>query len=322
MQHRSEKADPRDEARAILALMMTPGLGKATIHRMIRIARSAGMSAAGLAGLKPWSLVEVLHGLPGDAVAGLIKARTHATDQAGDLLRRIERIGGRAAPFMAADFPNGLSRSLGLQAPPLLFLRGDPSIARAACASVVGARRVSTRGRRIAKHCAGTFAGIGAPVVSGGAQGVDMAAHAAALKEGGMTIVVLPQGLLTYHAPWTIEKAIGDGRALLVSEFVPDAGWETHAAVQRNATISALSRLVCVIEPKKTGGSIRTARCALRQGKRVLVSWAWRHRQAGRGLVDAGAYPLLDGRARFAADRLIEFWNAGPPPRKGQTELF
>ena len=66
--------------------------------------------------------------------------------------------------------------------------------------------------------------------------------------------------------------AIYPALSSMLAEVHPAAPWQGPAAVARNRIIAALSRVVCVIEPRKTGGSIETARQALAQGKPVFAS--------------------------------------------------
>ena len=113
---------------------------------------------------------------------------------------------------------------------------------------------------------------------------------------------------------WTLNRSL--------SEFPPDMGWETHAAVTRNATISAMSRLLCVIEPKKTGGSIRTARCALAQGKLVLVYPAQGFAAVAQTLARAGALELVGGASPVRLEALPDLWRNATVHLRGQTTLF
>ncbi|HIJ66427.1 MAG TPA: hypothetical protein HPP77_10805, partial [Candidatus Hydrogenedentes bacterium] len=126
----------------------------------------------------------------------------------------------------------------------------------------------------------------------------------------------------TYRPSRSVAKAVGQGAAVLVSEFPPDAPWETHAAVTRNAVISALARLVCVIEPRKTGGSIRTARIALNQGKSVLVHVGWAAAARLDGLFAAGAMPLVPKGATFNAQRLLTVWRDAAALTNHRVDLF
>jgi DNA processing protein len=129
----------------------------------------------------------------------------------------------------------------------------------------------SEKGRKAARDAAHAIASHGAIVVSGGAVGVDWAAHDAMVLSGRQTLVILPQGIATYPLPGRWRYAREEGRLLLVSPYLPNASWRTHAAVSRNALISAQAQLVCVIEPRSQGGSILTTRHAVNQQKAVFA---------------------------------------------------
>ncbi len=220
------------------------------------------------------------------------------------------------------DYPNRLRTSLGSSAPVLLFVQGNAGLLHGDAVAIVGARLVSRRGAKLADSCATAFARQRVTVVSGAAHGVDTAAHRAAVRADGPTVAVLPQGLFTYHAPRFLRKAVEAGRGVLVSEFLPDASWAAHAAVVRNATISGLSRMVCVFEPKKRGGSIRTARAGLDQGKRVAVYYgATSHSSPAEELGRLGAV-TVDGTS-LEGEVLEQLWATAPSPaRASQEELF
>lgn len=310
------------ETTSSLALLLSPGVGNVAVNQALTAAAHAEQSLDELFALPPRRLLELLpHGQ--ETVAhSLSHCEAQHVNRAARLIERVERAGGQALLITDSDYPEAVRTLLGKNAPPILFAAGNFDLPHGHSAAVVGARKATGKGLRIAERCAGAFASEGIPVISGGAQGVDTAAHGAALKAGGETIVVLPQGLLTYRAPGDLMEAVEDGRATILSEFVPDSEWVAHAAVTRNATISALAKIVCVIEPKKEGGSIRTARCALDQGKRVLV-----HCNEGAGpplasLLRSGAHPLLDGHGALSRKVLMNHWNAAAPAVSKQGDLF
>ena len=151
-------------------------------------------------------------------------------------------------------------------------------------------------------------------VVSGGAAGVDWAAHDAALQSGGSTVIFLPQGILVYEMSSAWREAMDEGRLLLASEYLPDAPWRTYAAVSRNALIAAQARLVCVIEPRKQGGSLLTARHAVDQGKQVLVEPLG----ALPVPLQSCAAPLEQLAQALENVKGVQF----PPDRPGQSRLF
>lgn len=307
---------------AVLALSLAPGLGNVAVNEVLIAAAQAEAPLHELLELPKRQQVEALPPGPGTAAYSLSRCEEEHRRRAGRLLERVGRAGGQALLVTDSDYPSGLEACLGTSAPPILFAVGNLDLLHTPCAAIVGARRATASGLRIAQACAEAFAPERIPVVSGGAQGVDTAAHAAALGAGGETVVVLPQGLLTYRGPANLMRAVEDGFAALVSEFVPDDGWASHAAVRRNATISALARLVCVIEPKKEGGSIRTARCALDQGKRVLIHCREGASSPMASLLRAGALPLLDDGGAFCAGTLMNHWRAAPEPVPEQSDLL
>jgi len=307
---------------SILALLLSPGVGLAAVRRALAASEAANLPLATLLTLS-WQ--EAVHVLPPGlhmVAADLRQCRSAAQDRARRLLERVSGAGIRVISIDREDYPHALRDTLRENAPPLLFAAGDPALLGAALAAVVGARDPSPRGAHVASACAGILAGEGAVIVSGGARGVDSTAHEAALRKDGKTIVVLPQGILTYRGPALLFDAIQDGRAAIVSEFAPDMGWETHAAVTRNATISALARLVCVIEPKRTGGSVRTARCALSQGKRVLVFPARGFASVAQGLSSSGALELVEGRRPVDLEALADLWRTASARPQEQETLF
>lgn len=313
----------KEEIATIMTLLRVPGAGNKAARRAMALARSANLSLHALTELSAREIVERFPGTGEDHIVLLLSQCVPLSRETElRLLARVEQSGAQVLTCADSDFPQALARDLGNRAPALLFLAGDRELLDEPAVAIVGAREVSERGAMLAAECARTFARAGLCIVSGGAAGVDTAAQGAALDEGGKTVVVLPQGLLTFRGPRQLLQAIADGRAAILSEFLPDMTWQTHAAVTRNGTISALSRLVCVIEPKKQGGSVRTARCAIEQGKRALIYCAPGYQAVGRALRQAGAGSLLDAEGQFDSGYLLAQWESAPAPPEGQGELF
>lgn len=309
------------EACAVLALMLVAGKGRAAVNRVSAAADQMGVTVAEMLRLPQRELVAALPVGLQDVAGHVLSCGPSERARANRMLRDIAQSGAKAVLPSSADYPPALRAHLGLQAPPILFIAGNPALLGTPCAGIVGARQPTAAGRRLAAACARTFAQEGICVLSGGAAGIDTAAHSAALRHGGCTLVVLPQGILTYRPPEDIAHAIRQGSAALLSAFVPTARWGQAAAVTRNATIAALSRIICVIEPRKTGGSIRTARCALEQGKYVLS-----HTTAPNERLDPAQgwdrlVPLLDGSDTLDEERLLRIWRAASDAPKGQREL-
>jgi DNA processing protein len=140
--------------------------------------------------------------------------------------------------------------------------------------AIVGARAATQIGMDRAHALAKHLAGRGVHVVSGGALGIDGAAHRGALAGGGRTTVVLGSGLgVPYparHVP-LFAQILDEGGAL-VSELEDDEQPRRSTFVQRNTLIAALADAVLVIEADVRSGSLSTARAAQTLG-RVVAAW-------------------------------------------------
>jgi DNA processing protein len=165
---------------------------------------------------------------------------------------------GNLSPF--ADRPVGLYRvRAGVMMP-------ERSIA------IVGTRKPSTYGRRVAREFADGLSRSGFCIVSGLAEGVDTEAHRAALDAGGLTGAVLGGGLNRCYPLSNrdlmeeIEQSAG-----VWTEFPLWRRADRRSFPQRNRIVAGLSEGVIVIESGTTGGSMITARMASEQGKSVYV---------------------------------------------------
>jgi DNA processing protein len=156
--------------------------------------------------------------------------------------------------------------------PPLvLAIRGRLGAEDLAVA-VVGARRASEYGRRVAAELAAGLAQAGLVVVSGLAAGVDAAAHRGALAAGGETVAVLGTGIDVVYPAWhrDLAREIADAGAL-VTEFACGTPALPYNFPRRNRIISGLVAGVVVVEAAEQSGSLITARCALEQGREVFA---------------------------------------------------
>ncbi len=306
----------------VLALHAREGVGARTLSRWLRWALAQGAPLHGFTGRPRGELLAALPAGLDRLVAALAEVDGDELERAERIVERVERAGAQFYAVTDADYPPALLAALDAAAPPLLAVAGDAELLARPAGAVVGTRTPSEAGAALAGYCARWLAGRGRVVVSGGAQGIDTAAHAAALEAGGATIVVLPQGLLTYGASGALAGAIDEGRAALVSQFLPDAPWTVGAAVARNETIAGLARVVCVVEPGSRGGSAKTGQDALNQGKPALVYTGVDPRQTGRALLQAGARPLLGPEGRFSEEHLEEVWREAATRDAVQQELL
>lgn len=174
---------------------------------------------------------------------------------------------------------------LALADPPKeVFLRGVlPERPRVA---IVGSRAASEEGRALSERLAHELSSLGIAVVSGGAIGIDAAAHAGAIRAKRPTVVVLPSPV-TRPRPASHGRLFSDVLDLggaLISEHARDLGRRTYCT--RNRLIAALADVVVVVEARARSGTTYTIDAARRLGRTVAaVPWSI-HDPRGEGCVE------------------------------------
>lgn len=305
------------DAVALLALLRMPGVGNTIARTALRAATQMRCNVKALLAMEPRAVLEALPPGEYEALAQVIGAcRKEHQEAAQRLVARSTKAG---ITFITIDhdvYPGGVRDCLGGRAPALLSAIGEMKLLERSRIAVVGAREVSDAGRACARACGRDVGLADRVLVSGGAKGVDDAAQRGAVDVDGSIVVALPQGLITFRGESYIRDVLRERRALLLSACSPDAPWQQHAAVERNDIIAALAEAVCVIEPKKTGGSIRTARSALEFGRHVLVRCSDESASACDDLVRAGAIPLAP-----EGNWLPHVLTTKPQPRAKQAPL-
>lgn len=233
-------------------------------------------------------------------------------------LETLARIGAVGVPFGSGAYPERLARLV--DAPPLLWVRGQPELLSAPAVAIVGSRAATAYGRATAWRFGAALARAGLVVVSGMATGVDGAAHAAALDAGGKTLAVLACGPdRVYPASHrNLSRRVVETGAL-VTEFPVGMPPRPAHFPLRNRIISGLVRAVLVVEARTRSGSLVTARLAADQGVDV---WAIpgpvdSPASAGtNGLLRDGAYVALDPGEMLEAlgygDRPVVSGEPGP----------
>lgn len=154
--------------------------------------------------------------------------------------------------------------------PIILYVRGN-ILKNEKCIAVVGARRATYYGLKMAESLSYALAGVGLTVVSGMARGIDTYAHKGA-KEAGRTIGVLGCGTGIAYPPENkglITEVTKKGA--IISEYPPGTPPVSSNFPARNRIISGMSIGVVVIEAGERSGSLITAEFALEQGREVFA---------------------------------------------------
>jgi DNA processing protein len=156
--------------------------------------------------------------------------------------------------------------------PPLLFVRGALTAEDERSVAVVGTRRASDQGLAHARAIAAGLVDARYTVVSGLAEGIDSAAHRAALDAGGRTVAVIGTGLRRAYPAKNAElQERVAGEAAVVSQFWPDAPPTKTSFPMRNVVMSGLARATVVVEASHTSGARMQARFALEHGRPVFL---------------------------------------------------
>jgi DNA processing protein len=248
-------ADAGPDVLAACALSSVPGVGASTLARIadrfhsLRQAMDEG----------PRRLLEQSDDLRLNTEARQYLARGPDLRELGVLAWKAARdVGARVLLFGDQDYPPQLRRIA--RSPRLLYVRGHlaPEARRVA---VVGSRAADEAGLDLAQDFGEAFARAGVQLVSGGARGIDTAAHLGALWAQGTSIAVLGCGIDVIYPPENKDlfaRLANDGGAV-VSEFPPGTLPVPKNFPRRNRTVAALSHAVVVVRAAPGSGALITA---------------------------------------------------------------
>jgi len=262
-----------DEVDAWAVLVAVDGIGPATLAALLGAlgsGREVLATASSPAGPRKLAAAVAARGGRLDATLG--QAIADAAQKAPVLVARVQALGITVLTLESRDYPGRL-RLLELP-PPVLFVRGDIAALDADRAvAVVGTRRATERGRRIAGAIGGALSTAGVVVVSGLAVGIDGAAHAAAVACGGRSVGVLGSGherLYPRAHAHLADEIVARGGAV-VSELAPHVGPVPGTFPRRNRVVSGLADATVIVEAGERSGALITAGWTLEQGRECFV---------------------------------------------------
>jgi DNA processing protein len=208
-------------------------------------------------------------------VAGLLQANKikdpSLLAQAAKEAELIEKLGAAVLPLGDPSYPSSLATIA--DPAPVLFVKGSLNTQKRPIVALVGSRKSDEYGLQQAEKLARQLSRRGAIVVSGGAAGVDTAAHKGALAEGGQTIVVLGSGLAEVYPKENaalFEEAY-QKQGALVSELPAQTPARPENFPRRNRLIAGLAEAVIVVRGDIKSGAQHTAKAAREQGKRLYA---------------------------------------------------
>ena len=177
-------------------------------------------------------------------------------------------------PIHSSDYPRSLKNNLKSGAPTVIFTKGDKSLLQEQSIAIVGSRNANNVSLQFADNVARMASSSNKVVVSGFAKGVDKQALDSALNNNGKSIIVLPQGIMTFSSGFKqYYKYIAQGQVLVMSTFAPKAPWTKEFAMARNPIIYGMASDIFVAQSDEKGGTWSGVIDGLRKKRTIYVRW-------------------------------------------------
>ncbi len=298
-----------DSTEAFVALNMIPLVGPVRGRQLVA-------ALGGPAEVLGASLAE-LQRVPGigSEIASSIAGWESQVDLAGEL-QRIREFGCVIVTPEHENYPKHLRE---IYDPPLvLYVKGTLLESDRNCVAIVGSRMTTHYGISTARKLAFQLASLGVTVVSGGARGIDTAAHQGAISGKGRTIAVLGTGInLVFPAENAVLFAKIPEQGALITQFPFNRPADKQSFPIRNRIVAGMTMGTVVVEANLTSGALITANMAVDAGRQVF---------AVPGQIDSprskGCHDLIKKGAKLCEgveDILSEFEYLFPPAHRPAT---
>ena len=198
-------------------------------------------------------------------------------------------------PITSPEYSKTLKDNLKTaHAPAVLYVKGNKKILEEESIAIVGSRDASETALRFTDNIAKLASKEFKVVVSGFAKGVDKQALESAINYKGQSVIVLPQGIMTFGSGFQkYYKQIIDGDVLVLSTFFPKAPWRAELAMARNPIIYGLADEIFVAESAEKGGTWSGVIDGLRKGRIIYVRKPESNeKNANNILIQKGAIPV------------------------------
>ncbi len=237
-------------------------------------------------------------------------------DEVDDILVKTEKIGAKIITIFDEEYPLYLKH---IYSPPAFFwLKGDANVLNKQSIAVIGTRKPTQYGKKMAAKITAQLAEEGLCVVSGLAYGIDAIAHKAALDAEGTTIAVLGSGIDNIypkkHA--SLAQRIVENGGAVITEFPPGAAPDAGNFPVRNRIVSGMSLGVLVVESGVQGGSMITAELGLDQNREIFALPHNMDNLSGTG----GNYLIKTGAAKLVQN-IQDILNEIAFEGKAETEI-
>jgi len=215
------------------------------------------------------------------------------------IAEQLQNEGFQIIPVNSPDYPAVLKENLKIKSsPPVLYIKGRKGLLHEDAVAIVGSRKAGKTALDFTNHVAKKSVKESKVVVSGFAKGVDKQALDSAIEANGKSIIVLPQGILTFQSGFKkYYEPIVNGNILVLSTFFPKAGWNVGLAMARNAYIYGLAKEIYVAESDSKGGTWEGVMDGLKRQRKIYVRIPGpKEKNANQKLIELGALPVnMDG---------------------------
>jgi len=211
------------------------------------------------------------------------------------IAEQLQNEGFQIIPINSPDYPRVLKENLKTKSSPtVLYIKGRKGLLQENAVAIVGSRNAGELALRFTDIVARKCAADQKVIVSGFAKGVDKQALDSALAANGKSIIVLPQGILTFRSGLKqYYEQIVNGGVLVLSTFFPQAGWDVGFAMARNVYIYGLANEIYVAESDAKGGTWEGAMEGLKRHRSIYVRLPEaKEKNANLKLVEFGALPV------------------------------
>ena len=248
------------------------------------------------------------YGIEYKEIEDLKKAKSELANNAF-LAESLNNEGYELIPITSPEYSKILKENLkAAHAPALLYVKGNKQIMQEKSIAIVGSRNATYKSLEFTDNIAKLASKEYKVVVSGFAKGVDKQALDSAINYKGQSIIVLPQGIMTFGSGFKkYYKQIVDGDVLVLSTFIPKAPWKAELAMARNPIIYGLASEIYVAESSDKGGTWSGVVDGLRKNRKIYVRKPDANEnnannlliQKGAIAVDFNGIPLLDYKPSF-----------------------
>ncbi len=241
-----------------IALTLVPGIGSITAKSLINHCGSATQVF-----LEKEKTLRAIPGIGTVLAKNILQSRL--LSRAGREVDFICKNKVNTHFYLEDSYPRRLKTCV--DAPMLLFSKGNPNLNPEKAISIVGTRSATEYGRGLVDQLIASLAARGyeVQIISGLAYGIDIQPHLAAMREGLSTIAVMAHGLETVyprlHQKIALEMCENKGG--MVTDFMSNSVIDRKNFLRRNRIIAGLADAVIVVESAKKGGALLTAELAV-----------------------------------------------------------